>query len=316
MKELRIGTRGSPLALWQARAVAAAIQAAGGPPSELVPIKTTGDRMAQAPLSAVGGKRLFVKEIEEALLAASVDLAVHSAKDLPVEIPAGLHIDAALPREDPRDAFVVSRTRDELAPAGAAELVESVGPSARIGTGSIRRKAQLARAFADVTVAPVRGNLGTRLRKLDSGEYDLLVLAAAGLVRLDLAHRIAACLPFETCVPAPGQGIVAVETRTDDSSTRNLVTRISNTAVSAALRSERALATALGGGCDVPLGAVATVEADGLNLRAVVASPDGSQLIRAQARAPVAEASALGERVARDLLADGAEILLANLDHL
>ena len=161
----------------------------------------------------------------------------------------------------------------------------------------------------------MRGNLGTRLRKLDSGEYDLLVLAAAGLIRLDLAHRIAAYLPFEVCVPAPGQGIVAVETRADDSSTRNLLTRISNTAVSAALRSERALATALGGGCEVPLGAVATVDADGLNLRAVVASPDGSQMIRAQARAPVVKASALGERVARDLLADGAEILLTNLDH-
>ena len=315
MNALRIGTRGSPLALWQARAVAAAIQAAGGAPPELVPIKTTGDRMAQAPLSEVGGKRLFVKEIEEALLAARVDLAVHSAKDLPADLPPSLRIDAALPREDPRDAFVVPQTRDDLPRADAAALVEAVGPSARIGTGSIRRRAQLAHAFAGVTVAPVRGNLGTRLRKLDAGGYDLLVLAVAGLVRLDLAHRIAVRLPFDACVPAPGQGIVAVETRVDDAATREVLARIGDTAASAALRSERALVTALGGGCQVPLGAVATVEGGGLNLRAVVASPDGAQVIRAQARAPVAEASALGERVARDLLADGAGILLAALDH-
>ena len=237
MSALRIGTRGSPLALRQARAVATAIRESGGPTCRLLTIKTTGDRLMQAALPEVGGKRLFVKEIEEALVADRVDLAVHSAKDLPADLPPGLTIGAALPREDPRDALVAPASRNDLPRDDATALiVTAAGASARIGTSSIRRTAQLAHIFSSVSFEPVRGNLGTRLRKLDAGNYDLLILAAAGLIRLELAHRITTYLPFEVCVPAPGQGIVAVEARSDDVRTNRVLLRVTDAAASAALR--------------------------------------------------------------------------------
>ena len=310
-RELRLGTRGSQLALWQANRVAAEIAARGGPASRIVVIKTSGDRLQDAPLSEVGGKRLFVKEIEDALLRGEIDLAVHSSKDMPAVLPEGLVIGAVLPREDPRDAVVLpagfSRTIETV-----DELVALLGRSPSIGTGSVRRIAQLSRLFPGARFTPIRGNLDTRLRKLDSGEHDALILAAAGLRRLGFASRIAFTLPAKACVPAPGQGIVAVEIRGDDEPVRRAVGAIDDAEASSALTAERALVEALGGGCQTPLGALASLDGDQLELIAAVVALDGSRAIQAQRRGPRADAEELGRRVAADLLADGAGDLLAD----
>ncbi len=310
MKALRIGTRGSPLALWQARAVGRAIEQAGGPRCEPVVIKTTGDRLATHALAAIGGKRLFVKEIEDALLRGAADLAVHSAKDLPAELPPGLVIGATLPREDPRDALVAAAQHAVPRREGAAPLMAARGRAPRVGTGSVRRIAQLSRAFPTASFESIRGNVDTRLRKLDAGEYDLLVVAAAGLVRLGLAERISARLEAADCVPAPGQGIVAVETREADRETAAILEAVGDRDTLAALEAERALVRALEGDCRVPLGAIATPDAGSLTLEAVVASLDGAQLLRRRDRGPASTAAALGERVAGQLLADGAGAIL------
>lgn len=309
----RLGTRGSPLARWQAEQVAAAIRGSGGPACEIVTIATSGDRLARGPLSEAGGKRLFVKEIEEALLAGEIDVAVHSAKDLPAVLPAGLRIDAALGREDPRDALIAPVTA-EAPPSDAGALIAAAGRHARVGTGSVRRIAQLARAFPGVELAPVRGNVGTRLRKLDEGRYDLLVLAVAGLARLQLTYRVTARLATDICVPAPGQGILAVETRTADTATRDLIGRIGETATRVALEAERGLVSALGADCRVPVGALATLDGDAVTLVGVVASPDGAQFLRHQATAPACRAASLGQEVAGNLLADGAGEVLAGVE--
>ena len=323
MSALRLGTRGSPLALWQTRQVAAALRRAGGPEPELVTITTDGDRFSaahrEAPMQAAGGKRLFVKAIEDALLAGEIDLAVHSAKDLPADLPEGLRIDAVLPREDPHDALAapaaapVAAAVAAAAPtAGAAALVAGAGPRARVGTSSIRRAAQLRRAFPGIEVVPVRGNVGTRLRRLDEGRCDFLVLAVAGLVRLGLRQRITSRLEADVCVPAPGQGIVAAECRSDDASTRRLVRGIRDPEAARALDAERALVTALGADCNVPLGALATGDGHAeLSLDCVVASADGRRLLRHAVRGSVDDPVGLGRRAADLLLADGAEALLA-----
>ncbi len=309
MSALRIGTRGSPLALWQARAVEQAIRAAGGPPCELAVIRTTGDRLATRDLSAIGGKRLFVKEIEEALLDGGIHLAVHSAKDLPAELPPGLVIGAVLPREDPHDAVVLPRGSSGAGSGGA--LLAALGAAPRVGTGSVRRVAQLARAVPRARFQSIRGNVGTRLRKLDAGDCDALVLAAAGLVRLGLGERVNARLTADECLPAPGQGIVAIEVRESDERTRSVLDRIDDRAAGVALAAERALVQALGGDCRVPIGALAVQEADGVALDAVVASLDGRRRLRRQARGPADTAAALGADLASRMLADGAEEILA-----
>ena len=346
---LRLGTRGSQLALWQANAVAARIADAGGPPCHIVVIKTSGDQLQQAPLSEVGGKRLFVKEIEDALLRNDIDLAVHSSKDMPAVLPAGLAIGGVLPREDPLDAVVLpvrlkadattgrepdatsgrepdaTNVREpdatnvrgvRLQPdqgAGVDDLVATLGQSPSIGTGSVRRIAQLMRIFPAARFTPIRGNLDTRLRKLDAGEYDALVLAAAGLRRLGFASRIALRLPAAACVPAPGQGIVAIEIRaSDNGAVQQAVAGIDDSEARAALDAERALVAALGGGCQTPVGALASpVDDDMLELVAAVISLDGSRALRAHGRAPRREAAALGARVGASLLADGAGEILA-----
>lgn len=318
MKPLRIGTRGSPLALWQAQAVGRAIEQAGGPACEPVVIRTTGDRLATRPLATVGGKRLFVKEIEDALLRGAVDLAAHSAKDLPADLPPGLAIGATLPREDPRDVLVASVRGAAAAGGGAARLVAACGPAPRVGTGSVRRIAQLSRAFPGASFEPIRGNVETRLRKLDAGEYDLLVLAAAGLLRLGLANRISAPLEAADCMPAPGQGIVAVELRAEDEATAALLAPAGDRGTRAAFDAERALVRGLGADCRTPLGAIATADAGGLTgdltgsltLEAVVASLDGAQRLQGRVQGPAAAAAALGERLAGRLLADGADRIL------
>jgi hydroxymethylbilane synthase len=304
VKPLRVGTRGSQLALWQARAVAGAIEQAGGPPSELVIIRTTGDRLATAPLADAGGKRLFVKEIEEALCAGTIDLAVHSAKDLPSELAEGLVLGAVLPREDPRDCVVLPAGRG--VETGLANLATTTGQPPRIGTSSIRRAAQLVRLWPTARFEPIRGNLDTRLRKLDSGDYDAIVLAVAGLNRLGLANRISMALPVAACVPAPGQGSLAVEIRGRDNAVRRAVAPISDDSTFATLSAERALVAGLGGGCQLPIGAVAVARSGELVLEAMVASPDGSRLVRATIQGAVHEAVSIGERAAAQLLADGA----------
>ncbi|MCY3845530.1 MAG: hydroxymethylbilane synthase [Acidobacteria bacterium] len=316
MKTLRLGTRRSPLALWQTRQVAAALRRAGAPDPELVAITTDGDRLSAAPraeaepLPAGGGKRLFVKAIEDALLGGRIDLAVHSAKDLPAVIPAGLRIEAVLPRADPRDALAAPATATVPA-GGAAAWVARAGPGARVGTSSLRRAAQLRRAFPDIEVVPVRGNVGTRLRRLDEGGCDLLVLAVAGLVRLGLSERISSPLAAQVCVPAPGQGIVAAECRIGDAAAEGLLERIRNREAAQALGAERALVTALGADCNVPLGALATADGDRLSLRCVVASPDGGRLLGHIVRGRLDDAAGVGRRAADLLLADGAAALLA-----
>src|SRR6185503_19380082 len=245
--ELRLGTRGSQLALWQANTVAERIAAAGGPRCRIVVIRTSGDQLHDAPLSVIGGKRLFVKEIEDALLRREIDLAVHSSKDMPVVLPPGLAIAGVLPREDPRDAVVLPVMADGSGlMAGREEitiddLVARLGRGPSIGTGSVRRVAQLTRLFPGARFVPIRGNLDTRLRKLDEGAHDALVLAAAGLRRLGFGHRISLALPAAACVPAPGQGIVAIEIREDDAGARNAVEPIGDPDAAAALAAERAL---------------------------------------------------------------------------
>jgi len=315
-RELRIGTRGSQLALWQANTVKRRIEEAGGPACRIVVIKTSGDRLQEAPLSEVGGKRLFVKEIEDALLRNEVDLAVHSSKDMPAVLPEGLTIAAVLPREDPLDAVVLPVGSIRLRPPSIAsidDLVAALGRSPSIGTGSVRRIAQLTRLFPGARFTPIRGNLDTRLRKLDEGVHDALVLAAAGLRRLGFASRISLTLPAAACVPAPGQGIVAIEVRDGDDDTRRAVVHIDDRAAGAALKAERAVVKALGGGCQTPIGALATPEdGDTLQLVAVVVALDGSRAVRGHARGPRERAAALGASVGAQLLADGAGDILAD----
>ena len=313
MKELRIGTRGSQLALWQANAVAERIAAAGGPSCRIIVISTSGDRLQDAPLSQVGGKRLFVKEIEDALLRNEIDLAVHSSKDMPAILPDGLVIAGVLPREDPRDAVVLPEGRQPAAMGSVDELVAALGQTPSIGTGSVRRIAQLTRLFPGAQFKAIRGNLDTRLRKLDEGAHDALVLAAAGLRRLGFADRISYALPAAACVPAPGQGIVAVEIRGDDARTREFVSRLDDPAAGAALAAERALVETLGGGCQTPVGALATlIDDDTIELVAAVIALDGSRAVRERGVGPRSDAAALGARVGAALLAQGADQILAD----
>jgi hydroxymethylbilane synthase len=270
-----------------------------------VVIKTSGDRLQEAPLSDIGGKRLFVKEIEDALLSGDVDLAVHSSKDMPAVLPDGLDVGAVLEREDPRDALIL--------PIGVRShgLPDDLPAGARIGTGSVRRIAQLRPMFPAASFLNVRGNLDTRLRKLDAGDYDLLVLAAAGLRRLGFTSRISATLPIEDCTPAPGQGIIAVEIREDDAEARKAVGALNNIDAWAALDAERALVSALGGGCQMPIGGIALpARIHDLELHAVVASLDGARAIRYKKVGSRAAAAELGRDVAAFLLAHGADAIL------
>jgi hydroxymethylbilane synthase len=314
LPELRLGTRGSQLALRQAHAVAARIVESGGPRCHVVVIKTSGDRLQDVPLSEVGGKRLFVKEIEDALLRNDIDLAVHSSKDMPAILPDGLTIAAVLPREDPLDAVVLPDAGPPRPSALSSieDLILHLGQSPQIGTGSVRRVSQLRRLMPGANFAALRGNLDTRLRKLDSGEYQALVVAAAGLRRLGLASRISLALPSTACIPAPGQGIVAIEIRADGDTVRRAVARIDDPEAGAALSAERALVTALGGGCQTPIGALATsVDSGDLELVAAVVSIDGSRAVRGRARGSRRDAAAIGARLGAQLLADGADEILA-----
>jgi len=330
-RELRLGTRGSQLALWQANTVAARIAAAGGPVCRIVVIRTDGDRLQERPLSEIGGKGLFVKEIEDALLGGAIDLAVHSSKDMSAVLPDGLTIAGTLPRENPLDAVVLPvRLKTDTTQAMAdttqtgsvrlqpdlvtsvEEIVALLGSAPSIGTGSVRRIAQLSRLFPGARFTGIRGNLDTRLRKLDEGAHDALVLAAAGLNRLGFSSRISFSMPAEACVPAPGQGIVAIEIRGDDSRARDAVASINDAAAADALAAERALVETLGGGCQTPVGALASIDGGDLEMLAVVAALDGARTVRGRARAARSDAAALGQRLGRQLIADGAGDILAD----
>jgi hydroxymethylbilane synthase len=292
---LTIGSRGSALALWQANWVRERLEALGET-CRIRIIKTTGDKITGVPLAQVGGKGLFTKEIEDALLAGRIDLAVHSLKDLPTELPAGLAIAAVPEREDARDAVVGRPLKD-------------LSGGAKVGTSSLRRTAQLRAARPDLVVEPVRGNLDTRLRKLAAGQYDALVLAAAGLLRLGWQDRVAECLPLEVMCPAVGQGALAVETRATGGA-RRVCRKLDHAETRAAVEAERALLARLGGGCQVPIGAHGRVGGGVLELMAVVASPDGSRIIRRSLTGPAAEARRVGRELGGLLLKSGAREIL------
>ncbi|MCS7315573.1 MAG: hydroxymethylbilane synthase [Bryobacteraceae bacterium] len=295
MSELVIGTRGSALALAQARRVRERLEAHGHI-CRIQVIRTAGDRMPEAPLPEIGGKGLFTRELEEALLEGRIDLAVHSLKDLPVALPEGLWLAAVPEREDPRDAVVGRKLAD-------------LPPGARVGTSSARRAAQLKLLRPDLAVEAVRGNLDTRLRKLDSGRYDALILAAAGLRRLGWGDRVAECLPPEQMCPAPGQGALAVETRRHGAAAEACAA-LDDPAARAAVHAERGLLQVLGGGCQIPLGAYAEVYDGILRLHAVVGAPDGSRWARTTAEGNADQPDEVARRAASRLLEAGAREIL------
>jgi hydroxymethylbilane synthase len=301
---LRIATRKSPLALWQAEHVATLLRGAHpGLSVELKPMSTQGDRILDRSLAAIGGKGLFIKELEVALAERGADIAVHSMKDVPAEMPQGFVIGAFLERADPRDALLCRR--------GAA--LADLPAGAKVGTSSLRRRAQILAARPDLAIEPLRGNVETRLSRLESGALEAIVLASAGLVRLGLESRITARLAPEAMLPAVGQGAIGIECRSDDTRSRALVGVLDDAATHTALAAERAFAQTLGGSCQSPIAALAHIEEDRLTLHGLVAEPDGSRLLRDSVSGSRAQAAGLGEELARRLLASGARELLERL---
>ncbi|GAB1578617.1 hydroxymethylbilane synthase [Bordetella petrii] len=303
-QRLVIATRASRLALWQAEHVRDRLRALyPGCAVELLTLTTRGDQILDRTLSKVGGKGLFVKELETALLDGRADLAVHSLKDVPVDLQAPFDLCAVLERADPRDAFVSNdyATLADL-PAGAV-----------VGTSSLRRESQIRQRYPHLAVKPLRGNLDTRLGKLDRGDYAAIVLAAAGLQRLGLQARIRCLLDPDQSLPAAGQGALGIEIRDDRDDLRAWLAPLACADTTACVVAERAVSRALGGSCQVPLAAYAQIAGDTLSLRALVASPDGARVVRCQHAGPASEAQAIGEAAARELLADGAAAILAEL---
>jgi len=294
---LRIGTRGSMLAKWQAESVRKQLFAATGMEAEIVIIKTSGDKMQAAPLTQIGGKGIFIKELEEALLAETIDLAVHSVKDVPTDIPSRLMFPAVCRRDDVRDCLVGS-------------TLGNLRQGARVGTSSLRRQAQLKRLRPDLDLRDLRGNVDTRLKKVESGEYEAVMLAKAGLDRLGLSKRISEVLAPEVCMPAVGQGAIAVECRLKDTEAGDLLAPLDDAETRTAIIAERALLAALQGGCQVPLGAWARVERGELVLDACICSVDGVQYVKQRATAPPDQAAQLGEHMARVLIDAGAHTIL------
>lgn len=301
---LRIATRQSPLALWQANFVKDELEKHFPELSvELVTMVTKGDVILDTPLAKIGGKGLFVKELELALLENRADIAVHSMKDVPMSFPEGLGLAVICEREDPRDAFVSNRyaSLDDL-PNGAV-----------VGTSSLRRQCQLMAKYPHLEVKSLRGNVGTRLSKLDNGEYDAIILASAGLIRLGLKERIKSYISVEQSLPAAGQGAVGIETRVNDERVLNYVAKLNHNSTACCVLAERAMNTRLQGGCQVPIGGFAALEGDEITLNALVGALDGSQIIRASGKANKKDAEALGIKVAEQLLAQGADKILAEV---
>jgi hydroxymethylbilane synthase len=299
LKSLRIGTRGSALARWQAEFVRGAL-ARHGVAAELVIIRTSGDRDRQSSLRVIGGKGVFTKELEDALLEERIDLAVHSMKDMPTSLPAGLEISAICPREDVRDALI---SRDAL-------KLDELPSGARIGTSSLRRQTQLRHYRGDFEMVDMRGNVDTRLAKLAQGDYDAIVLAKAGLDRLGTAERISEILPPEICLPAAGQGAMGIETRKREDEFFAAVRKLNHRPSQLAVEAERAVLVGLEGGCQVPIGVWARMEADSLRIDARVLSADGKESIRESRTGSSGNAIELGRAVAAALLDRGADRLL------
>jgi hydroxymethylbilane synthase len=302
---LRIATRKSQLALWQAEHVAALLRAAHpGLAIELVPLLTQGDRIQDRSLAAIGGKGLFIKELEVAIEEKRADLAVHSMKDVPADLPPGFAIGAVLTRADPRDALVTKN---------GVQRLEDLPRDARVGTSSLRRQAQLCALRPDLKIDALRGNVDTRLRKLDEGGMDAIVLACAGLIRLGLESRITARLDPKLCLPAVTQGIIGIECRDGDSGTLKLLQALEDPATRLVMEAERAFSRRLGGSCQSPVAAYAELHADQIELHGLVAEPDGSRLLRDTLTASHADPEALGLRLADRILAAGAGPLLDRL---
>ncbi len=300
MRPLRIGSRGSILARWQGEFIRKQLFQVSGVEAEIIIIKTSGDKMQQAPLTQIGGKGIFIKELEEALLEETIDLAVHSVKDIPTETPSRLHFPAVCRRDDVRDCLVSSK--------GAT--LANLKQGARVGTSSLRRQAQLRHHRPDLDLRELRGNVDTRLRKVESGEYDAIVLSKAGLDRLGWSQKITEALPPEISLPAVGQGAIAIESRVKDTEAADILGKLDDAETRTAIIAERALLAALQGGCQVPLGAWARIERGELVMDAVVCSVDGVQYVRQRATAPPDQAAQLGEHMAKLLVEGGARGIL------
>jgi len=301
---IRIATRKSPLAMWQAEHVAAELKKAHpGLRVELLGMSTKGDRILDAPLAKIGGKGLFVKELEQGMLEGTADIAVHSMKDVPVELPEGLHLPIIMQREDPRDAFVSNNyaSLDEL-PQGAC-----------VGTSSLRRQSQLSERRPDLVIKPLRGNVNTRLAKLDAGEFDAIILASAGLIRLGFSERIASFISAEQSLPAIGQGAVGIECRKDDERINSLLKPLHHEETAICVRAERAMNHRLNGGCQVPIAGYAELEEGKIHMRGLVGEPDGSSILRSEAQGDAAKTEQLGIQVADELLSRGADRILKAL---
>ncbi len=297
---IRLGSRGSTLAMWQAEFVKAGIERRTGRPVEIVKIRTTGDMILDVPLAKVGGKGLFVKEIEDALLDGRIDLAVHSMKDVPTDLPEGLGIVCITKREDPRDAFLsVKYARFEDLPKGG-----------RVGTSSLRRQTQLLGMRPDLEIGQLRGNLDSRIRKLEEGRYDAIVLAAAGLRRLGWDGKIRQYLPTEMSVPAIGQGALGIEVRLADARTASAVSFLDDRDTSLAVRAERGFLKRLEGGCQVPIAAYCVVEGDTVRISGLVGRPDGTEILRAERSGPASDPERLGAALADELLSRGGRRIL------
>ncbi|MFT4994314.1 MAG: hydroxymethylbilane synthase [Paraglaciecola sp.] len=301
---IRIATRKSALALWQAEYVKQKlIDAHPDITIELVPMSTQGDKILDTPLAKIGGKGLFIKELEVAMSEDRADIAVHSMKDVPIAFPPGFGLHAICERENPFDAFV-SNTFDSI---------EALPDGAIVGTSSLRRQCQLRSARPDLQIRDLRGNVNTRLAKLDAGQYDAIILAAAGLIRLDMQDRIKVCIKAEFSLPAVGQGAVGIECRNDDADLIALLAPLNHPKTACRVKAERALNAKLNGGCQVPIGSFAELQGDQLHLRGMVGSPDGTRLLHAQGRGHISEAEQIGVLVAEQLLEQGAGEILSAL---
>jgi hydroxymethylbilane synthase len=300
VKPLRIGSRGSILARWQAEFVRKQLFQLTGVEAEIIIIKTAGDKMQQQPLTQIGGKGIFIKELEEALLEESVDLAVHSVKDIPTETPGRLHFPAVCRRDDVRDCLV----------SHTGTILANLKQGARVGTGSLRRQAQLRHYRPDLDFRELRGNVDTRLRKVESGEYDAIVLSKAGLDRLGWSQKITEPISTDISLPAVGQGAIAIQSRVSDREADEFLSKLDDVETRTAIIAERALLSALQGGCQVPIGAWARMERSELVMEAVVCSVDGVQYVREKATASPDQAAQLGEHLARVLAEGGARTIL------
>ena len=301
---VRIATRKSPLALWQAEEVARQLKTYHpGIQVELVKIVSKGDKFLDAPLAKIGGKGLFVKELEQAMLDGEADIAVHSMKDVPMEFPPGLHLPVIMEREDPTDAFVSNNYNS----------LQELPANARIGSSSLRRQLQIKEVMPEAEMLNLRGNVNSRLQKLDNGDFDAIILASAGLIRLEFEDRIKTRIPAEQSLPSVGQGAVGIECRVGDDNIMSLIAPLNHPDTQTRLLAERAMNHRLHGGCQVPIAGFAQLEGNDIYLRGLVGRPDGSEVVRGEVRGPREQAEVLGQTLAEQLLNDGADVILREM---